>query len=93
MRGEQRRALLAEIARYGRDAAGEPFAIAPIDDLEPADLARAGRVWIVARSAAAADALDARLGARTLESFEVPGLVVRVLDSPWPLSAAPDPGS
>ena len=93
VRGEERRALLAELARYGRDAAGEPFGIAPVDDLQPADLARAGRVWIVARSTAAADALDARLGARTLESFEVRGLVVRVLDSPRPASVDSRTGS
>ncbi len=90
-RGEQRRALLAELASYGRDAAGEPFGIAPIDDLPAADLARAGRVWIVARSAAAADALGARVGARTLESFEVQGLAVRLLDSPGPPSAVFEP--
>ncbi len=81
-RGEPRRALLAELARYGRDTAGGPFAIAPADALEPADLAGAGRVWIVARSEAAADALEERLGARTLETFPVQGLAVRVLDSP-----------
>jgi dolichyl-phosphate-mannose-protein mannosyltransferase len=92
-RGEERRALLAELARYGRDAAGEPFRIAPVDDLQAADLARAGRVWIAARSTAAADALQARLGSRTLESFEVRGLVVRILDSPWPASVDPRAGS
>ncbi len=91
--GEQRRALLAELARYGRDASTEPIGIAPVDDLEAADLARAGRVWVVARSAAAADAIGARLGARTLERFAVEGLVVRVLDSPQrPATGAP-PGS
>ena len=91
-RGEERRALLAELARYGRDAAGEPIGIAPVDDLQPPDLARAGRVWIVARSTAAADALQARLGARTLESFAVRGLVVRVLDSPRRALVDPRPG-
>jgi hypothetical protein len=39
-------------------------------------------VWIVARTGAAADALQRRIGARTLEIFEVRGLAVRVLDSP-----------
>jgi hypothetical protein len=88
-RAEERRALLAELAHYGRDAAGEPVGIAPIDDLVPADLARVGRVWIVARSATAADALGARIGSRMLESFEVPGLVVRLLDSPQPSPGDP----
>jgi hypothetical protein len=88
-RGEERRALLAGLARYGRDASTGPIGIAPMDDLVAADLARVGRVWVVARSAAAADAIGARLGARTLESFAVQGLVVRVLDSPHP----PPPGS
>ena len=83
-RGEERRALLAGLARYGRDASAGPIGIAPMDDLVAADLARVGRVWVVARSAAAADAIGARLGARTLESFAVQGLVVRVLDSPPP---------
>jgi hypothetical protein len=83
-RAEERHALLAALARYGRDAAGEPVGIAPVGDLAAAELARVGRVWIVARSAAAADALAARIGSRTLESFEVRGLVVRLLDSPQP---------
>jgi hypothetical protein len=50
-------------------------------------------VGVVARSAAAADALGARIEARTLESFAVPGLVVRVLDSPRRASVDLRPGS
>jgi hypothetical protein len=89
MHGEARRALLAELADYGRDARGEPVRIAPIDDLAPIQLDRAGRVWVVARSDAAADALGRRIGARTLERFPVEGLVVRVLDSPSPAPETP----
>jgi hypothetical protein len=84
-----RRAFLAELAAYGRDASGEPFGIVPATDLDPAPLSRARRVWVVARSRASAEALRARLGARTVRTARAQGLVILLLEGPGEAGGAP----
>jgi hypothetical protein len=80
--GSDRRALLAELAAYGRDASGEPFGIVPATDLDPDVLSRARRVWIVARSPVAAEALRARLGAKTVRTARAQGLAILLVEGP-----------
>ena len=80
-RRPERRALLAELARYGRDASGEPFAIVPADALLPVELACARRVWVVARSSGAAEALRLRIGARALRSAREGGQTLLLLET------------